>query len=94
MNAKVIDAVRKLPHAPGCYIFKDGRGTVLYVGKAGDLRKRVAAYLKQGGDGRMQMPFLEAEAADVDFVATGTEQEALLLENTLIKKFKPRYNIR
>ncbi|MCB9880867.1 MAG: excinuclease ABC subunit UvrC [Planctomycetes bacterium] len=94
MHSRVVESVRKLPHAPGCYVFKDGRGSVLYVGKAGDLRKRVAAYLKEGGDGRLQMPFLEAEAADVEFVATGTEQEALLLENTLIKKFKPKYNIR
>lgn len=94
MHPRVAEAVRKLPHAPGCYIFKDGRGSVLYVGKAGDLRKRVAAYLKAGGDGRILMPFLEADAQELDFVATGTEQEALLLENTLIKKFKPRHNIR
>lgn len=94
MHLRVVEAVRKLPHAPGCYIFKDAAGRVLYVGKAGDLRKRVAAYLKEGGDGRLQMPFLEADAQDLDFVVTGTEQEALLLENTLIKKFKPKHNIR
>ncbi len=94
MNRRIEAKVRRLPRAPGCYLFKDRRGAVLYVGKAQDLRKRVVAYLRPGGDGRPLIRFLEAEAEDLDFVATTTEQEALLLENTLIKKFRPKHNLR
>ncbi|MEZ5990543.1 MAG: excinuclease ABC subunit UvrC [Planctomycetota bacterium] len=94
MHPHVEEIARNLPHEPGCYLFKDGGGRVLYVGKAADLRKRVTSYLKRGGDGRFLLAFLEDEARDLDFVATGTEQEAILLENTLIKKFKPRHNLR
>ena len=94
MHSRVEERVRSLPHAPGVYIFKDGRGETLYVGKASDLRKRVVSYLRPGGDGRIMLAFLEGEARDLDFVVTTTEQEALLLENTLIKKFKPRHNVR
>ncbi len=94
MDRQVEQRARKLPHAAGCYIFRDGSGRALYVGKAGDLRKRVASYLRPGGDGRLSIAFLEREARELDFVATSTEQEAILLENTLIKKFKPRYNIK
>lgn len=94
MHERVAGLARKLPHAPGCYVFRDGGGQALYVGKAGDLRKRVASYLRPGGDGRFGIGFLEREARDLEFVVTRTEQEAILLENTLIKKFKPRYNIK
>ena len=94
MHPQVEQRARKLPHAAGCYIFRDAGGRALYVGKAGDLRKRVASYLRPGGDGRFGIAFLEREARDLEFVATRTEQEAILLENTLIKKFKPRYNIK
>jgi excinuclease ABC subunit C len=94
MHADVTAHARRLPHAPGCYIFRDGAGKTLYVGKAGDLRKRVASYLRPGGDGRIGVSFLEREARELDFVVTRTEQEAILLENTLIKKLKPRYNIK
>ena len=94
MHRRVEEIARKLPHEPGIYIFKDGRGQVLYVGKAADLRKRVVSYLKRGGDGRFLLSFLEEEARDLEFLVTQTEQEAVLLENTLIKKFKPKHNIR
>jgi excinuclease ABC subunit C len=94
MHRRVEEIARQLPHEPGVYIFKDGTGQVLYVGKAADLRKRVVNYLKRGGDGRFLLYFLEEEARDLEFLVTRTEQEALLLENTLIKKFKPKHNIR
>lgn len=84
----------RFPDGPGVYIFLDRHRRALYVGKAAALRARVRSYLKPGGDGRPQLRFLEHEAADVEFVATATEQEALLLENTVIKKQKPRYNIK
>jgi excinuclease ABC subunit C len=94
MNPAIHDKTSRFPSAPGVYLFLDGAGKVLYVGKAADLRARVRSYLKPGGDGRPLLRFLEHEAQDVDFVATKTEQEALLLENTVIKKHKPVYNIK
>lgn len=94
MNPKILEVARRLPGSPGVYLFKDSVGSVIYVGKAQDLRKRVASYLRAGGDGRFLLQFLGREAADLEFLVTETEQEAVLLENTLIKKFKPKHNIK
>ena len=94
MDPRIADKVARFPHGPGVYVFRDAAGAALYVGKAADLRARVRSYLKPGGDGRFQLRFLAADAHDVEFVATATEQEALLLENTVIKKEKPRYNLK
>ena len=94
MDQSIRDKVARFPKEPGVYLFRDGAGKVLYAGKAADLRARVRSYLAPGGDGRYQLRFLEREARDVEFIATATETEALLLENTVIKKHKPRYNIK
>ena len=94
MDQSIRDKVARFPKDPGVYLFRDGGGKVLYAGKAADLRARVRNYLTPGGDGRYQLRFLEREARDVEFIATATETEALLLENTVIKKHKPRYNIK
>ncbi|MCC6783063.1 MAG: excinuclease ABC subunit UvrC [Planctomycetes bacterium] len=94
MNPAIADKVAAFPTGPGCYVFLDARGEALYVGKATNLRARVRSYLRPGGDGRYLLRFLEREAADVEFVATSTEQEALLLEDTICKKRKPRFNIK
>lgn len=83
----------ELPTTAGVYLFKDRRGRVIYVGKAVNLRARVRQYLS-GTDERMMVPFLVRAAADVDVVVTRTEKEALLLENQLIKKHQPRYNVK
>ncbi|MHC4549081.1 MAG: excinuclease ABC subunit UvrC [Planctomycetota bacterium] len=83
-----------LPRGPGVYLFKDEGGKVIYVGKAADLRARVRSYLGTTGDGRLATPHLARRIADVDFILTGNEKEALLLENTLIKRHRPRYNVR
>ncbi|MHC5009827.1 MAG: excinuclease ABC subunit UvrC, partial [Planctomycetota bacterium] len=72
---------------------KDADGRILYVGKAANLRTRVASYLR-GGDGRPLVRLLMRRAADLDIVATRTPEEALLLENTFIKKERPPYNLR
>ena len=88
------ERVRGLPVEPGVYLFRDAGGTVLYVGKAQSLRARVRSYFNQGGDGRLRMEFLVPRIADVEVVATGSAKEALLLENQLIKKHKPRFNVR
>jgi excinuclease ABC subunit C len=82
-----------LPASPGVYLFKDQHGEVIYVGKARSLRDRVRQYFR-GGDGRVQIPFLLAQLIDFEILVTNTEKEALLLENTLIKQYWPRYNIR
>ncbi len=85
------ERIRALPDRPGIYIFRDAAGKALYVGKATSLRKRAASYLVREHEPRLAA--MLAEAADVEFVATDTTAEALLLENTWIKRRKPRYNI-
>jgi excinuclease ABC subunit C len=89
----VVEKAAALPRSPGVYLFRDGRGAVLYVGKAADLRARVRQYLA-GGDGRAQVPHFLARTRDLDFLVTRTEAEALLLENTLIKRHRPPWNVR
>ncbi len=81
-----------LPHSPGCYLFKDAHGNIIYIGKAKDLKKRVASYFqKRGHDAKTGI--LVEHIRDVDFIATDNEKEALILERTLIRKHMPRYNI-
>ncbi|MEK7341169.1 MAG: excinuclease ABC subunit UvrC, partial [Candidatus Binatota bacterium] len=82
-----------LPARPGVYLMRDGSGKVIYVGKAKELRTRVRAYFRSG-DGRSQIPFLLRRVEEVETLVTGNEKEALILENNLIKQYKPRYNIR
>jgi excinuclease ABC subunit C len=82
-----------LPHLPGCYVFKDAGGDVLYVGKARDLKKRVRSY-SQRQDLDPKTSALLSAAAGLEFIVTSSEVEALLLENTLIKKHSPPYNIK
>jgi len=89
LKAKLKDA----PHKPGVYLFRDANQGVLYVGKARDLRNRLSQYFHEGGDGRPQIPFLMQAAADFEYIITDNEVECLFLENTLIKKYQPRYNI-
>lgn len=85
--------VGRLPLDPGVYLFKDSKGRIIYVGKAKELRTRVRSYFRDGGDGRYHIQFLIKRIAELDFMVTRTEQEALILENNLIKKHRPRYNI-
>lgn len=75
------------------YLLKDASGKVIYVGKAKNLRARLRQYVR-GGDERSQIRFLLAKIADVETLVTANDKEALILENTLIKQYKPRYNIR
>jgi len=82
-----------LPHLPGCYLFKDSEGSVIYIGKAKDLKKRVASYFQKPDQDPKTASLLQS-ASNLDFIVTNTEVEALLLENTLIKKHWPRYNIK
>jgi excinuclease ABC subunit C len=81
-----------LPTSPGVYIFKDAGGTVLYVGKAKNIRSRVASYFTRSGDGRPKIAELRGRVRQIDFIATRTETEALVLEANLIKRHRPRFN--
>ena len=80
------------PIEPGVYIMKDKAGRVLYIGKANNLKQRVKQYFS-GQDTRPQIPLLLAKVETVETIQVFSEKEALLLENTLIKKHKPHYNI-
>ena len=87
------EQIQNLPAGPGVYLMKDGEGGVLYVGKAKNLRGRVRTYFDRSADARYSLRFLVPKIHQVETILTDTEKEALILENTLIKKHKPRYNI-
>jgi excinuclease ABC subunit C len=94
VKPSIVAKVARFPTGPGVYVFTGAGGRVLYVGKATNLRARVRQYLRPGGDGRPLLRFLERDAEDVEFVAVRTEQEALLLEDTIVKRRRPAYNIK
>jgi len=75
------------------YLMKNAEGAILYVGKAKRLRTRVLSYFRPGGDGRPRIPFLLSKTSEIEYLVTDTEREALFLENNLIKKHRPPYNI-
>ncbi len=85
--------LQKYPQLPGVYQMYSAEGEVLYVGKAKLLRNRLRSYFSPGGDGRLHIPLLMEKVERIEVIVTDTEKEALLLENTLIKKYRPRYNI-
>ena len=85
--------LRKQPTATGVYLMKDAAGEILYVGKAKNLRSRLRSYMRDDRDARPQIKFLMERASIIETIVTDTEKEALILENTLIKKYRPRYNI-
>jgi excinuclease ABC subunit C len=86
------EQIARFPAAPGVYLMKGGDGGILYVGKARDLKKRVRSYFGAAPDSRWHIRFLMERVADIDYIVTDTEKEALILENALIKKHRPRYN--
>ncbi len=89
----VKEKLRNLPSNPGVYLMKDSRNEVIYVGKAKSLQNRVRTYFQKSGDGRTLTGHLVPLVSDIDCIITDTEKEALILENNLIKQFKPRFNI-
>lgn len=98
-SPEVSDTLRKqldsLPTEPGVYIFTDTRTQTVYVGKATNLRSRVRSYFQTGADdGRFLFSRIVKHTASIDFIVCTNELEALLLENNLIKKHRPRYNLR
>ena len=87
------EQVAALPHSPGVYQFVDRNGVIIYVGKAKDLRKRVSSYFVENRDHSAKVIVLVRQIVDIRHIVVDTEQDALLLENSLIKSLQPRYNI-
>ena len=85
------EQAKSLPDNPGCYLMKNKEGTVIYVGKAKNLKKRVTSYFLPNRNAKTAA--LVEKISDIDYVITGNEYEALVLENNLIKKYNPHYNI-
>ncbi|MCB1135246.1 MAG: GIY-YIG nuclease family protein, partial [Chlamydiia bacterium] len=83
--------ISKFPLLPGVYLMKGARSKILYIGKAKNLRLRVRQYFS-GQDTRLMIPHLLKEVQDIEVIVVTSEKEALLLENTLIKQHKPKYN--
>ena len=91
MNNLIKSKLELLPTSPGCYIYKDKNGTIIYVGKAKNLRNRVRSYFRGSHDTKTEA--LVSEIVDFEFIVTESNIEALLLEINLIKENKPKYNI-
>ena len=91
---RLAELLNGLPRSPGVYLMKDAQGRVLYVGKAGVLRNRVRSYFGSQADLAPTARAMVARIADVDYIVTASEREALLLENNLIKEHRPRHNIK
>jgi excinuclease ABC subunit C len=91
-NSHLKNIVSALPHEPGIYQYFDKDGTIIYIGKAKDLKKRVSSYFTKTHDNR-KTAILVRNIVDIKTIVVETEQDALILENNLIKKYKPRYNI-
>ena len=93
MKASINDTLKNLPESPGVYIMRDTDETVIYVGKAKILKNRVKSYFQSRDDRNAKTLMLVSNIESLEYIVTHTEEEALILENTLIKKYKPKYNI-
>ena len=85
--------IRTIPAKPGCYLYKNAEGEVIYVGKAKNLRSRVRSYFLEASQMNQKTGSLMREAVDIEYITVDNEHEALALENNLIKQKKPRFNI-
>ncbi|MDR0757294.1 MAG: excinuclease ABC subunit UvrC [Tannerella sp.] len=95
MNKKhehIASIISSLPNKPGCYQYLDEKGVIIYVGKAKDLKRRVASYFQKEPENN-KTRILVNRIYDIKYVIVNTEEEALLLENNLIKQYRPRYNV-
>jgi excinuclease ABC subunit C len=93
-SAQVENQLKTLPAKPGVYLFRDAGGKVLYVGKAKTLRPRVRSYFQKSSDSRATIHLLPERVADVEVIVTGSEVEALHLEQNLVKRHRPQFNVR
>ena len=87
------DYLQSVPHSPGVYMMLDGKSVILYVGKAKDLFKRLSSYARFSGAEHNKTAIMLSKVRKVDTIITRTEKEALILESSLIKKHRPRYNV-
>jgi excinuclease ABC subunit C len=94
VSERVQGQLKALPTRPGVYLFRDADGDVLYVGKAKSLRPRVRSYFQRTTDGRAQIRLLPERVADIEVIVTGSEVEALHLEQNLVKRHRPPFNVR
>lgn len=93
-NDHIQQILDTLPDKPGCYLMKDNKGRIIYVGKAVNLRNRVRSYFHSTAQEHPKTHKLVRDIADLEWIVVGSELEALILEMTLIKRHKPRYNVR
>lgn len=91
--AHLVEVLKSLPHRPGVYKYFDVDDTIIYVGKAKNLKKRVASYFSKQHHENRKTAILVSKIQRIEFTVVDTEMDALLLENSLIKEFQPRYNI-
>ena len=89
----LINKLTRVSTEPGVYLMKDASGTIIYIGKARNLKKRLASYFKISGHLDIKAGILADKIDDIETIITGTEKEALILESNLIKKHRPRYNV-
>ncbi len=94
MNEKIQGKLSLLPSQPGVYIMRNSSGQIIYIGKAVNLRNRVRSYFQPRAQHTEKTLHLVADVDDIEWIVTRSELEALVLENTLIKRYKPRYNVR
>lgn len=92
MNDEIKQTLAVLPHQPGCYQFLDEKGTVIYVGKAKDLKKRVSSYFNKQHD-HPKTRILVRNIRKIKYIVVNSEEDTFLLENNLIKQLRPRYNV-
>ena len=93
MNDVLRERLKSVPNRPGCYLMRDRRGVIIYVGKAKNLRRRVLSYFRPGADLAPKVRSMVNTVADLEFMTVRNEAEALLTEANLIKKYKPHFNI-
>src|SRR4051812_10954398 len=94
MSERIEEQLKRVPAKPGVYIFRDDAERVLYIGKAKSLRPRVRSYFQKTPDSRAQIQALPRRVADIEVIVTGTEAEALHVEQSLVKRHRPPFNIR
>lgn len=92
-NEYLKNIIQNIPEKPGCYQYYDSNGTIIYVGKAKNLKKRVSQYFTKTHHDSPKTRILVSKIADIKYIVVDTEEDTLLLENNLIKEYQPRYNV-
>jgi len=93
MKPVVQEKLKLIPHNPGVYLMKSTKGTIIYVGKAKNLKKRVSSYFSRNNFDHPRTEVLVSRIANLDYIVTRSELDALILEDTLIKKHRPKFNV-